>query len=505
MNGRPESRFSDTAGSVSHLKSRTNSPPLSIAGRPIRVAIIGGGLSGLATAVQLEQLGLPVEVTLYEKSDRLGGVIHTETVDGFVLDHGADMFATKPPAAMNLMRQLGVEDRLIEPEKSRRGARIVSGGNLIPIPDGFVLMRATLLWPMLTTKLIGWGGKIRFLLERMIPRRRESEVGDESVASFVRRRMGAQVLDKIVAPLAAGIYTSDVTKLSMRSTMKPIFDMEQQHGSLAAATAARKRSGEDSIERLSTGARYGQFRAFPGGMIELIKCLQESLTSTSIMLNQAVVGLRYDASKSNWSVQTNNEKEALFDQVVLATPAHHAAGLLQDHSPLAAETLRTIQSASTAIVVLVLERDQISKDIETFGFVVPLSEGLSILAGSFASHKFAGRAPADQVILRCFVGGSMQPELLDKTDDQLVDMVVAELGRLIGLDGSPRLSRVVRWHDAMPQYHVGHHEKVETVQDEMSGLCGLHYSSNCLGGVGIAPVIAAAGKLAKKIGDTVTA
>ncbi|TWU59771.1 Protoporphyrinogen oxidase [Rubripirellula tenax] len=463
------------------------------------VAIIGGGLTGLATAVSLRLVAPTIEVTVFESGNRTGGVIHTESVDGFLIDHGADMFATKPGDALELCRRLGVENKLILPQSDRRGARIVRHGKLVPIPDGFVLMRATKLLPMLTTPLLSPLGKLRFLCERFVGS--SEEVGrddfDESIEAFVRRRMGHEVLDRIVAPLSAGIYTADITKLSMRATMGPIAEMERQFGSLARATAARRRSGEDNVERGSTGARYGQFRAFAGGMIELIRSLTDALPQTSVRLNLPIKNLVPENDR--WNVVTQAGERLTFDHVVVATPPRVAAKLVETVAPFAAEQLAMIESASTAIVVMGVRDRDIQRDINTFGFVVPLSENRKILAGSFASHKFAGRAPDGHTLVRVFVGGAMQPELLDQGDDEIVAMVRQELAELIGLTGEPIVTRVVRWNHAMPQYHVGHNERVKQIRESIESVPGLSVINNGLGGVGIAPVIRAADKLALSI------
>lgn len=430
------------------------------------------------------------------------------------------MFATKPSAALDLFRELGVEGQLIEPEPTRRGARICIGGKLVPIPDGFVLMRATKLWPMLTTSLLTWRGKMRWLSERWIKSsqarvrgKEDTENGavDESVASFVQRRMGREILDRIVAPLSAGIYTADVTKLSMCSTMGPIYAMEREHGSLARATRVRRRSGEDSTERSSTGARYGQFRAFKGGMKQMVATLASALPQDAIRLNAPVQAIELQeessAAQGRVSLTLGDGSQQDFDHVVLAIPPKQGAKLIEsiDTTPhqaaahRAAASLRSIPSASTAIVVLGLRRADITKDIETFGFVVPLTEGRKILAGSFASHKFAGRAPDGYVIARVFVGGAMQPELLQQDDESLVQLVRDELSQIIGLRGEPVFAKTVRWNDAMPQYHVGHHQIVGEIHAAMSKLPGLTFTSNALHGVGIAPVIAQAGKVASDV------
>lgn len=474
----------------------------------MRVAIIGGGLSGLATAVQLNQLHrerrnsdsvAPLEIKLFESGNRVGGVIHTERVDDWVIDHGADMFATKPAAAMELIEKLGATDRLIQPRPDRRGARICLGGKLVPIPDGFVLMRATRTTPMWKTPLLSLAGKLRFFAERFVPARPASSDDDESVASFVRRRMGSEVLDRIVAPLSAGIYTADVNKLSMRSTMGPIWAMEQNHGSLAAATRARQKSGEDSLERSSTGARYGRFRSFEGGMIELIQILSGSLPQDTIRLHTKVTSLHRNEEMGVWEVTPSDMQPERFDHVVVALPSAPAAGLLEPISTDASRTLQQIESASTAIAVMVVNRSDIQENIETFGFVVPASEKRRILAGSFASHKFDGRAGDDQVIIRVFIGGATQSDLLELDDNALLDIARQELSEIIGLSGKPLWSTVVRWNDAMPQYHVGHHKKIDQLESAIDQIDCLSLMNNAMHGVGIAPLIAQAGKVAARV------
>ena len=254
-----------------------------------RVAIIGAGLSGLATAVQLHQANPSIELTLFEPSDRPGGVIHSQVKDGFLLDHGADMFATEPPGVVALCRQIGIADRLIEPETAGRGARIVCNGRLVPVPEGFVVMRATRLLPMLTTPLLSIRGKLRFLKERWVKPTRDQ---DESIANFVRRRMGGEVLDRMVAPLAAGIYTGDIERLSMQATMGPVAAMERTHGSLSKANShAKQSSGGHQSEQQSAGARYDRFRSFRGGMVELIDGLVAALPPESIRMQTTVYGI----------------------------------------------------------------------------------------------------------------------------------------------------------------------------------------------------------------------
>ena len=455
----------------------------------------------MVTAVKLQQLMPNADIAIYESDCRLGGVIHTEECDNFLVDHGADMFATHPPDAMKLCDQLGVSDSLIEPLVEGRGAKIVHKGRLLPLPEGFVLMRATQTWPMLKTPLLSLGGKIRFLWERWVPKKRDTEtrVEDESIADFVSRRMGKEMLDRIVAPLTAGIYTADINRLSMLATMGPIAKMETDFGSLAKATSVRRKSGQDSVERNSAGARYSQFRAFPGGMIQLIEALEAKLPRENIHKNCKVQRIQQN-SDSSWEI-TLPDETVKCDEVVLATPPKVSAKLLEDLCPKASKTMSQIESSSVAIAVLGVHKSQISKPADCFGFVVPLNENRKILACSFASAKFAHRAPENHVLIRVFVGGAMQAELLQKTDDAIIELVRDELSELIGLSGEPAVAKVVRWNEAMPQYHVGHLERIKIIEEEISKIPSLMIVSNAMHGVGISPVISQASKVATHISE----
>ncbi|MEM9585951.1 MAG: protoporphyrinogen oxidase [Planctomycetota bacterium] len=462
------------------------------------MAIVGGGLSGLAAAVQIHLRKPDWSIQVYERSHRVGGVIQTTNEGPFVIDHGADMFATKPAGVLELVEKLGATDRLIEPKVEGRGAMLLHRGRLVDIPEGFVLMRATRYLPMLTTPLLSPLGKLRLMAEPMIWRRDEDS--DESVGDFVRRRLGGEVLDRLVGPLVAGIYTADVDRLSMQATMGPIRQMERKHGSLARATLRRKREGLDSTERNTAGARYGQFRAFRGGMQELIDRLAAALPSGAIQLNTAVETLTrasHDSPK-RWQLTTVDGQSTSYDDVVVTIPAKPAAKLLRGVAHEAATELEQIETASTAIVVLVVKRQDIARPAGAFGFVVPPKEGRQILAGSFASEKFAGRAPEDHVIIRVFIGGVLQPELLEHDDDGLVRIATEELADLIGLGGDPVINKVVRWNDAMPQYHVGHLHRVERIGNDVRRHPGLWLHSASLDGVGIAPIISGAARLAEQ-------
>ena len=466
-----------------------------------KIAIVGGGLSGLATAAHLHLADPTLRLSLFESNDRIGGVIQTETIDSFVIDHGADMFAAKPSAAIEFCQQIGVEDQLIQPQMEGRGARIVRHGKLVPIPDGFVLMRATKTWPILTTPLLSLKGKLKILTEQYKPNNVSDE--DQSVANFVRHRMGNEVLDRLVGPLVAGIYTADIEKLSLLATMGPIASMVRTHGSLGKATTARRITGEDSDERNNAGARYNQFRAFNNGMRQLIDSIENILPDGVIRTSSRIDALERLTSSSRWRLRYSGNQDE-FDHVVVATPAAIASSLLAPYASAAASRLSEIETASTAIVILGVKKSDVSRPVNTFGFVVPLIENRQILAGSFASNKFARRAPEDHLLVRVFIGGSMQSHLLDHDDDQLIRIARTELAELIGLKGEPVLTKVVRWNGSMPQYHVGHLDRVKEIEADVAKVRGLSLMTNSLNGVGIAPVIASAKKTASLVRQEVS-
>ncbi len=464
-----------------------------------KIAIIGAGLSGLATAAKLHLADPAHELTIFESSDRVGGVIDTETVDDFRIDHGADMFATEPGGVIELCQQIGIDKDLIEPEQKGRGARIVRQGRLVPVPEGFVVMRATRLMPMLTTPLLSPCGKLRFLAERWIrPRKQAGEsIEDESIGDFVRRRMGRQVLERIVTPLAAGIYTGDIDRLSMLATMGPVAEMERRYGSLVKAN----KSNRVPTELASAGARYDRFRSFRNGMVQLINGLAGSLPADALRLNTSVRSIDRTGAQFCLTVDPmgGRRESIIFDQVVVATPAAVSGKLLSEIAAGASSELAQIEATSTAIVVLGVRLLDIRDDISMFGFVVPPAENRRILAGSFASNKFAGRAPDGHVLIRCFFGGALQHEILDRSDDDLIAVARAELSDLIGLSGTPVVTRVVRWNEAMPQYHVGHLDRVERIEREIESIPGLTLVGNAFKGVGIAAVVRSADKAADDV------
>jgi oxygen-dependent protoporphyrinogen oxidase len=459
--------------------------------RLARVAVIGGGISGLAAAHRIIELAeiskANVRLELFDAGPRLGGAIWTEHIGDCLAELGADSFITNKPAAIELCRRLGLADRLIATEVAHRQALVLRRGRPVPIPEGFMLMAPARIWPVLASPIFSPWGKLRMGLEYFIPRRTDSS--DESVASFVRRRLGSQALDRLVQPLVAGIYTSDPEKLSLAATLPRFIEMERRYGSLIRAARSQQNAAERSTEGSprESGARYGLFASFRGGMSELVDALVRRIESSgAIHRGTGIRTIRRSvASNGSFVLETADGRPLEFDVVIVALPANRAAGLL---SPIDAElsaALGAIEYASSAIVVTGHHERDVEHPLNASGVVIPAAERRQILSVSFASRKFAGRAPAGEVVLRTFVGGALQPGLLQRSDEELTRLVRSELAEILGVRGEPTFVRVSRHDGAMPQYHIGHRDRVVGIKALLAGHSRLVLAGNTYEGVGV--------------------
>jgi oxygen-dependent protoporphyrinogen oxidase len=460
-----------------------------------RIAIIGGGISGLAAAHRLRELLPRCKLSLFEASHRLGGVLETVERDGFLIERSADNFLTAPPAALELCRRLGMENELVPTDESRRRAFVVRKGRLVPIPEGFYLMSPRKLLPILRSPLLSVFGKLRLLAEPLIPRgpiaaSQHDLALDESVASFARRRLGREVFERFVQPLVAGIYTADPEKLSMAATMPQFVEFERTYSSLLNATLRRARSDSSA-----SGARYGLFLAPKRGLQSLATKLADRLPQDAIRLNANVS--RVDRQDGKWQLPLN--PPLAFDALIVAVPAHAAANLLKSAEPAITKELATIEYAGCAVVSLGFHRRQIGDALNGFGFVVPQTENRRIIAGSFASLKYPGRAPDDDVLIRVFIGGALQPALLDLPDDELRRIALDELTELLQITGMPIVTDIARWPRSMPQYHIGHLSKIAHIEQLIAASPTLALAGNAYRGVGIPQCIASGEAAAERI------
>ncbi len=457
---------------------------------PTSFAIIGGGISGLSAAWYLKKLCPEAQVTVFESSDKTGGVLQTASVGDFLIEQAADMFVARPDAALQLCRALGIEAELLTTKPVEERAFIGLGDELHPVPKGLSMMVPTLEQPILETALLTDAGKQRYLAEDKIPR---VEIdGDESLKSFAVRRFGIEAYEKIIQPMVSGIYTADPEKLSMRATMKRFVDMEKTHGSLIAGTAS---SREDQAAR---GARYDLFRAPQGGIGQLVESLTDALAkfpNTNISTNSRVSSIAQ--SGQQWTVdfirnsQSGNSQS--FDGLIVATGAAAASKMLAGIDGQLSQLLIGIETASSAIVALGLKKNQLKKPFDGFGIIYPHIDGGQVIAISFSSNKFAGRCGDDELLIRVFIGGALQSELVDLDDEALFEIALAQLDKSVGLEGQPIFKRVFRWRNCMPQYHLGHVERVEQIESLVKAHTNFALAGNSYHGVGI-PACVESGK-----------
>lgn len=447
-----------------------------------RIIVIGGGISGLAAAHRLFEFDPALDVQLWEAGDRLGGVLQTVRRDGFLIERSADNFITDPPYAVELCQRIGLAEALIPTRTQERGALVVHRGRLERVPPGFMLMAPARLWPLVTTPILSPLGKLRLLAEALVPSR---PIEDESLASFARRRLGREVFERIVQPLVGGIYTADPERLSLRATLPRFLEMERQHGSLIRA-ARRQQVKVTGSSDTNGGARYSMFVAPRDGLTSLVDALAARLPEGAVRLRRPVESIAR-GEDATWHVRTAGQtpETVRCDGLIVATPAPIAARLLQSLDRTLAVDLGRIEYAGTAIVTLAYRRAQISHALDGFGFVVPAVERRRILAGSFSSVKFPGRAPDDAVLVRVFIGGACQSELLDLTDEELSQIAREELTALVGAAGQPLFADVTRWPKAMPQYHLGHEALVAEIERAAAALPHFALAGNAYHGVGI--------------------
>lgn len=469
-----------------------------------RIIIIGGGITGLAAAHWLIEYNkgaaADFEVTVLEASSKLGGTIETTRRDEFILEHGPDSFISEKPEALHLVNRLGLEPRLIETNKEHRRSFIVRNGKLRPVPEGFQLLGPSRLWPFVTSDIFSWTGKARMAMDLLLPRGNSDGNIDESLSQFVKRRLGREALERMAQPMVAGIYTADPERLSLRATMPRFLEMERTDRSVILGMLKRAGRRSKAETNSTSGARYSLFLSFDRGMQTLVDELPLRLSGKSVQLNSKVKSVQLDRSSGGWTVNTESGLSLRADAVCMAVPTYLAARLLQETDFKLAKELESISYASTATVNLAYRRGDIPHPLDGFGFVVPFIEKRSLIACTFSSIKFPGRAPNGSVLLRAFVGGALQPDMFALDDLEMLQRVHSDLRELLGVHKSPLFSEVTRWSRSMPQYEIGHLDRVQRIDGHLIQLPTLKLAGNAYRGAGIPDCIRsgeeAAGELA---------
>jgi len=465
-----------------------------------RLIVVGGGIAGLSAAHRLSELNEqnpdPFEVTLIEASPSVGGSISTLKTDDFLVEQGPDSFITLKPAALELCKRLGLADSIIDTRPDSRKTYVALDGRLLPLPDGFQLIAPTSIMPFLKSNIFSWRGKLRMMMEMFIPRSRGKN--DESLASFITRRFGREALERVAQPMIGGIYTADPEKLSLLATMPRFLELERKHGSVLRALLTERKDSS-----IGSGARYGLFVSLKDGMQSLVDRLVEKIGEQNIKTGFKAIAVERSGEK--WKVRFENESEEFCDGIILATPSYVSAGLIQGIDQELSDRLGQIEYASTAVAVFGFNRRDIKRDIDGFGFVVPVTEGRTIIAAAFSSKKFEGRASKDKVLIRCFVGGALNPGVLELDDEGIKNRALKDLTDFLGIEGPPIFSLIARWPSSMPQYHVGHVDLVSKIMNGLRSHRGLFVAGSAYEGVGIPDCVRSAEKAADKAAEELAA
>ncbi len=457
-----------------------------------RIAIVGGGISGLSAAFALEQqrqAGVACEYVLFEACTRLGGVIHTEQIEGCVVEGGPDSFLTEKPWAAQLCQQLGIGDQLIGSNDAQRNTYILINGKLVPLPDGLMFMVPTKLLPTALSPLFSVGTKVRALQELFY--RPHKAGNDESVASFIGRHYGSEMVERLAAPLLAGVYGGEASQLSVRAVLPRFADMEAKHGSLGRGMiSARRKIAKSAI------APKPIFTSLRNGMQQMVDAIEQRLTTSAVRKSTIVHAVQFRGSA--WELVSNLGTES-FDGLILALPAYQAAKLIEGSNQPLARELGEIAYTSSITVALGYGSDVRAALPAGFGFLVPQAENRKILATTFVHNKFPHRAPSDKALLRCFLGGPRAEAMLKSSDEEIVAAVREDVHNILGISAEPHFVRVYKWRRAMAQYNVGHLERRARIESLLKPHVNLTLAGNAYDGIGVPDCVRASEDAALRI------
>lgn len=443
------------------------------------VAILGAGITGLTVAYALRKKG--INVTVYEKRDSVGGMIHTSRQDGWLLELGPNTLMVRSEKIWNLLHKLDLDNQLLEANRKSKKRFIVKDGNPTPLPMS--------LWDFIGTGLLSGSAKLRLLKEPFIDK---GENDDESIARFVERRLGKEVLDYAVNPFVSGIFAGDPKKLSAKHTFSMLHELEQKHGSIFKGMLKREKKASSRKALIS----------FKNGLQELPKALHEAI-GDSVRLNHCISGI----SKENksWSIYFEDNPRTEHDIIISTLPTHALSVCLQ-HTQVKGliSKLSDLPYAPVSVLHLGFKRNKINHPLDGFGMLIPEVENFKILGTLFSSSLFPGRAPEGSTLLTVFIGGVRNPWLAQLSKDQLVPKVQQELNLLLGISGSPEFISHTFWEKAIPQYEVGYDQYLAIMDQIETELPGLHIAGNIRGGVSVPDCIEGGLKMAEKIVNEVS-
>ena len=470
---------------------------------PRTVVIVGGGISGLATAFALQEqasaAGLSLRCTVLESSPAWGGKIVTHRIGELTTEAGPDSFLSQKQAGLELCRKLGLTDQLINTNETAKRAFVLSRGRLHELPEGLITFVPKQLGPFLRSGLLSWTGLARMGLDVVMPRGPAD--GDESLASFFRRRFGSQAFERVLEPLMAGIYAGDADQMSVKATFPRFVELEQEYGSIIRGMMAAKKK-QPPVP--ASGHKRTMFVSLRNGLGDLVTALTARLAQQGVDLRGGcqVDALRvrsHQPGRWMYDLILNDGSALSTEALVLATPAYVSAELLRPLTPIAGGLLEMIPYASTATVAMAFPAQAVAGVVEGFGFIVPRAEARDLIAATWTSLKWPHRAPADQVLIRCYVGGVGREAILQLNDDQLIAKIRADLAALCGIKAVPTYVEVNRWWKAMPQYTIGHLDRLTQLDAALSRYGGLVLTGAGYRGVGIPDCIRDGAVAAEKV------
>ncbi len=479
-----------------------------------RIIIIGGGITGLSSAYKITRassLGHNISFVLIEKENRLGGKILTEIVPDpsgegrFIVDGGPDCFLTEKPACHRIAKLLGIYDDELPTDDSRRRTLILSRGKLYPLPDGIMMFAPTKFLPFVTTGLFSWPGKIRMAMDLFIPPKKikHGEFNDETLESFVVRRMGRECLDRLAEPLVGAVHASDPKKMSLAATFPRLLEMEQNYGSLIRGFLSARRKVEEM--RRKYPKRPGEkprtfFTSFKEGMQQLTDRIAYAAGLKNMRTGISVNSL-YRLVNGKWEVRLSDGSTIEGDGVIIATESWAAEPLIRPHDLVIADALSEIPSSSSATISIAFKENEVGFDLNAFGVLCPIIERRALMAVTYSSTKWPGRAPPQRVLIRGFVGGPHNQDIVSAPDDELLQIVLSEFCEILGLnpEAKPLFARIYRWHLGMPQYTIGHLDRVKLIEDRSAQIPGIAFAGGSYRGVGLPNCIESGEKAVSKI------